>query len=158
MYQAFVLGLGVLLLLGVGYFVKHTDQAGVIDSSLSQSTNSVRALSQKEELPGVYVCDAGSGCESSRTLTVYPTGELKMTTSYEGGVETIDEVGTWSFSEKEGLLCVFTGTTNDTYIAPHTLKSHHVSTSTLSDIIYDSSVYTDFKNPVFLKQQIQTGE
>jgi hypothetical protein len=152
MYQAIVLGLGVLLVVGGGYLIQNTDKQGVILASVSTPAGTSTVKNKITSLPGTYVCDVGSGCQNPRILTVYETGEVKMNTNFDNGVEILDEVGTWTMNQEGRLILLLTGTSQETYPDPRTLSVKYVSSTTLSGIGFDPSKYKDFKNPVFLKQ------
>ncbi len=81
MYQTLVLGLGILLLVGVGYFITHTDNQGVISNSIQETASSSSVLVKQASVPGTYVCDSENGCANPRTLVMYENGTLKLSTS-----------------------------------------------------------------------------
>jgi hypothetical protein len=161
MYQALVLGLGVLLIAGLGYFIKNTDQTGVINTTISTTQNTtskggatstpVEALS----LAGTYVCDVDSKCPNPRTLVIYEDGGLRMTTSFDNGVEVLEETGTWIQGEDGSVTLLITGTNNELYVDPLPLSLKQISSSTLVGTETTAPQYRDWKDPIFRKQQKQ---
>jgi hypothetical protein len=161
MYQALVLGLGVLLIAGLGYFIKQTDQAGVINTTLSttqSATSTGDASSAKTDslaLVGIYVCDVDSKCPNPRTLVIYEDGGLRMTTSFDNGVEMLEETGTWLQGKEGDVTLLITGTNNELYADPHPLSLKQISSSTLIGTGSSDPEYGDWKDPIFRKQQKQ---
>jgi hypothetical protein len=153
MYQTIVLGLGFLLLIGGGYLIKHIDKENVIGASIATSINATTASSSATLLPGTYLCDMATGCESPRVLTLSESGEAKMNSSYENGVEIVDEFGTWTVNKGGGASVLLTSTANEVYPEPRVLTIKYVTNTTLAGITFDAAVYEDLKNPVFRKQQ-----
>ncbi len=154
MYQAFVLGLGALLLFGTGYFIKHTDNEGVLRSSLSTTVNasSSDVESGAVETPdGVYVCDSSSGCQNGYTLTLSEHGDATMRTSFDNGVEVVDEFGVW---QATGVMVTitFTGTAQDIYVSPRVLVGTLNPKGSFSRIEADKTLYPDFSTGRFTKQ------
>lgn len=152
MYQTIVLGLGVLLVIGGGYLIEHTDKQGVIRSTISATSGNSTTTTQGVSIAGVYLCDAATGCPNPRTLTLAEDGGLKMNTYIDNGVEVMDEVGSWAKGTDGTLTLFMTGAQSGVYKTPHALEIKYVSPSTLSGISYDPSQYKDVKNPVFLRQ------
>lgn len=152
MYQTIVLGLGFLLLIGGGYLIKHIDNQNVIGQSLTTKITSTTASSSSVFIPGTYLCDTTSGCESPHVLLLSENGEAKMNSSYENGAEIVDEFGTWTTDQEGGASILLTSTANEVYSEPHVFTIRYVSNSTLSGITFDPAVYSDLKNPVFRKQ------
>lgn len=143
-------------MVGGGYLISHTDKQGVILSTVSAPTSTAAASSKKAMLQGTYLCDAATGCLNPRTLVLLAGDEVKMTTNFDNGVEIVDEVGTWAMGT-DGVLTIFlTGNTKEQYKIPRTFTSKYVSQNTLSGITFDSTLYRDLKNPVFLRQGEQT--
>jgi hypothetical protein len=151
MYQKLVLGLGSLLLIGLGYFITHTDSNGALKASLS-ARDVVTASSSAEILSGEYVCDTDSGCKNPRVLTISPEGGATIETSYANGAELLDELGTWRMGNGGKVFIILTGTTHDTYPAPRVLTARYSSKTSLSGITFDATQYPDLDNPVFRKQ------
>lgn len=152
MYQTLVLGLGILLLVGVGYFIQHTDSQGVISHSIEVTASSSSATAKQNTAPGTYLCDSENGCTNPRTLSIYEDGTLKLSTSFDNGVEVLDEAGTWKI-ENEGMMTIrITETATNVYQNPRTLQVKYISGTTLSGLSYDESQFKDLKNPVFIRQ------
>lgn len=155
MYQAFVLGLGALLLFGTGYFIKHTDSEGVLRSSLSTTLNASSSdttdTRETESSDGVYVCDSSSGCQNGYTLTLSENGDATMRTSFENGVEVVDEFGVW---QATGVMVTitFTGTAQDIYVSPRVLVGTLNPKGSFSRIEADKTLYPDFSTGRFTKQ------
>lgn len=154
MYQTFVLGLGALLLVGTGYFIKHTDSQGVISSSLSATTSS--SVAALQAAAGVYVCDNSAGCADTYVLTLSPNGEAKMVTTFDGGVEVLDEFGTWQVNGSVATI-TFTGSSQVLYAEPHVIISREVSATGLANLVVDTSIYDSFTYSQFRKQRTGTN-
>lgn len=160
MYQTIVLGLGFLLIIGGGWLIKAMDTEGVISSNLtttqatSTTTKDENATSTPERnLEGRYVCDSSSGCPNPAVLTITKEGEISMTTSYESGAEMLQEVGTWKNEKDGGASIMITGTDSSIYPTPRLISVRYVSPTSLSGIVFDSRIYTDWVRPVFRKQE-----
>lgn len=153
MYQTFVLGLGALLIFGVAYFIQHTDQAGVVTSNLSTNKDTTQSAtsttSTSEPVSGTYVCDSDSKCENPRVLTLSENGELRMVTTFDNGVEVLEELGSWTFGQGMVTL-IITGTPNELYAEPHTLHLKKMSSMTLV-AAGGTTTYKDWGNPAFKK-------
>ncbi len=154
MYQKLVLGVGLLSLIGLGYFIKHTDNARVLESSLS-TRPVITASSSSEMLSGDYMCDTDSGCENPRVLTISPEGGATIETSYADGAEIVDELGTWRVGSGGKVFIILTGTTHELYPTPRVFSARYSSRTTLSGITFDTALYQDLKNPVFRRQDDQ---
>jgi hypothetical protein len=153
MYQTIVLGLGFLLLIGGGYLIKNMDNQNVIGQAATTTINSTTASSSSILLPGIYLCDIASGCQSPHILTLSENGETKMNSSYENGAEIVDEFGTWTTNEEGGASILLTSTANEVYPEPRVFTIKYVSNNSLSGITFDETAYPDLKNPVFRKQE-----
>lgn len=161
MYQAFVLGLGVLLLFGVGYFIKSTDQTGIVTSNLTTQSHQASSSSSTEAqgkplletIQGTYVCDTDSRCANPRILVIAENGELNMTTSFDNGVEILEEIGTWTADAKGNVSLIITGTNSEIYPTPYILSARLVSSSTLLGVKTEGNLYKDWVNPLFRKRQ-----
>lgn len=152
MYQTLVLGLGVLLIIGVGYFVKHTDQAGVITSAVSVEVSTSTTQNTSAGIAGTYVCDVDSKCSDPRVLVLEESGELRMTTSYASGVEILEETGTWKIESKGDITIFLTGTNTEVYTTPQTLLLRKVSEVTLAGLPNASSEYKEWGTSLFRKE------
>jgi hypothetical protein len=154
MYQAIVLGLGFLLLFGSGYLIKSMDDTGIISSELNLATSTEASATSTPEvsLEGVYLCDTDTGCKSPSTLTISGEGEARMITSYDNGVEVLQESGTWKTSKDGRVTIYITGTDSTVYPSPHVLSIKYASPSSLSGIMFDANAYKEWTIPVFRKQ------
>ena len=152
MYQTLVLGLGVLLIAGVGYFIEHTDQAGIITSAVSIPVSTSTPQEMTTSLAGTYVCDIDSKCSDPRILILEDDGELRMTTSYASGVEILEEVGTWLLEAKGDIVVLLTGTNTEVYVAPERLSLRKVSDITLAGLPSISPEYKDWGVSLFRKE------
>lgn len=152
MYQTLVLGLGVLLLIGVGYFIERTDQAGVITSLVSTPVSTSTPQSVTLSLTGTYVCDIDSKCGDPRILILEDDGELHMTTSYASGVEILEEVGTWLLEAKGDIIILLTGTNTEVYATPERLSLRRVSDATLAGLPNTSPEYKEWGTSLFRKE------
>ncbi len=152
MYQTLVLGLGVLLLIGVGYFIGHTDQAGIITSVVSVPVSTSTAQSTPTNIAGTYVCDIDSKCSDPRILILEEDGELRMTTSYASGVEILEEVGTWLFEAKGDIVILLTGTNTEVYATPERLSLRRVSDVTLTGLPSANPEYKGWGTSLFRKE------
>ncbi len=152
MYQTLVLGLGVLLIVGVGYFVKHTDQAGVITSAVSVEVSTSTTQNTSAGIAGTYVCDVDSKCNDPRILILKDDGELRMTTSYASGVEILEEAGTWKIEPKGDITILLTGTNTEVYVTPHVLSLRKVSDTTLAGLESTNPEDKEWGNYFFRKE------
>lgn len=154
MYQIIVLGLGFLLLFGSGYLIKSMDDAGIISSELNLATSTaVNATSSSQmDMEGTYLCDTDTGCKSPSTLTISREGEVRMTTSYDNGVEVLQESGTWRTSKDGRVTIYITGTDSSVYPSPRVVSIKYASPSSLSGIMFDANAYKEWTIPVFRKQ------
>ncbi len=152
MYQTLVLSLGVLLVVGVGYFVKHTDQTGVIPSAVSTPVSTSTPQSVTINVAGTYVCDVDSKCGDPRVLILKDDGELRMTTSYASGVEILEEAGTWKIEPKGDITILLTGTNIEVYATPHVLSLRKVSDMTLVGVESANPEYKEWGNYFFRKE------
>ncbi|MFA6608815.1 MAG: hypothetical protein WCT07_02815 [Candidatus Paceibacterota bacterium] len=152
MYQTIVLGLGFLLIIGGGYLIKSIDKEGLIKQSFLKDSKVTNILATIETVPGTYMCNESLRCDNSRTMTLSPSGEVQILTSYNNGAELLNENGSWKI-EQGGLISVFlTDSTTEHYEIPHLFLIQSVSTSTLSKISFDSGLYPDMHKPIFIKQ------
>jgi hypothetical protein len=152
MYQTFVLGLGLLLVTGLAYYIKSTDTQGVVTGSFSASTTTI-VPATAESIPGVYTCSESSGCENPRQLSLFGNGEAKLSASFENGVELIDEFGTWTLNQEGALQVLLTGTNAEVYATPRTILMQTLTDTALSKALFDQSFYADWKNPSFIKEK-----
>ncbi len=152
MYQTLVLGLGVLLLLGVGYFIGHTDQTGVINSAVSTPVSTSTTQTASTSVAGTYVCDIDSKCSDPRILILEEDGELRMTTSYTSGVEILEEVGTWLVEAKGDVLIFLTGTNTEVYATPERLSLRKLSDVTLAGLPSTNVEYKEWGTSLFRKE------
>jgi hypothetical protein len=152
MYQAIVLGLGFLLLFGAAYLVKKTDGAGVIISTQTASTTETVTALPQATLEGTYLCDTDSGCQNPSVLTLTGSGEASMATSYDNGVEVLQEIGTWKDEEEGGITVLLTGTGDEVYPTPRAFSIRYASSANLSGVSFDSSVQKGWTRPVFRRQ------
>jgi hypothetical protein len=147
MYQTIVLGLGFFLVIGGGYLIKHADQEGVISQSVSADA------ATRPDYAGTYVCDTDSKCLNPRVLTLGADGTLTMSTSYEGGVETFVENGSWK-TLASGIIAEFSSGTT-TYEKPYTVRLYAPQSDAL--ITRDSqATYPQWGTPIFRKQFSQS--
>ncbi len=152
-YQVIVLGIALSLLFGGAYYIKKSDDAGVLSYAFSTSNKKIEygPPLTVEDVSGEYICEASSGCNDPHTLKIEPTGEVHMITSYNEGVESFSEDGTWRF-ENGGLITMsFSDSSYEHYEVPHTMLIQSVSTSTLSKFVFDTKSYTGMYKPTFLK-------
>lgn len=155
MYQTIVLGLGFLLLFGAAYLIKNTDDAGILTPNVVSTSNTTDTgtSTPMRKLEGIYLCDSDSGCPNPSLLTMNEEGEVRMETTYDNGVEIVQESGTWK-NEKDGSVTILiTGTDVETYPVPRALSVKYVSSSSLSGLTFDPAVYKDWVRPVFRKQE-----
>lgn len=157
MYQTIVLGLGFLLLFGAAYLIKNTDRTGILTSNIVQTSTatSTGTSTPARKLEGNYLCDSDSGCSNPSLLLINEAGEVSMNTSYDNGVEVLQESGTWKNEKDGGVTILLTGTDAGIYPVPHTLYVKYVSPFSLSGIVFDSTAYKDWIKPVFRKQEKQ---
>lgn len=151
MYQAFVIGLGALLIVGIGYFVKHTDQIGVVSSNLTVQASSMSPDQLRAAVPGTYVCDTDSKCVHPRVLTLNADGSAKMVTNFNNDVETLEETGTWQVADEGKLAITIEGSQANQYVTPVRLLTKYVSERTI--IGGEGVGYDNWTNSVFKKQQ-----
>lgn len=151
MYRPFVIGLGILAVVGLGYFINHADSQGFVSKGLLEPANAAPATTT-QNLPGVYTCDISSGCENARILEMLTNGEVTMKSSFNNGVELTEEMGTWTYTKEGGLQILFTGTAAETYSSPRVLVVKDIKEESLSWIFFDGSVYPDWENPTFVKE------
>lgn len=152
MYQTLVLGLGILLLIGVGYFIEHTDQAGIITSAVSTEVSTSTTQNTPTNIAGTYVCDVDSKCNDPKVLVLKDDGELHMTTSYASGVEILEEVGTWLLEAKGDVAIFLTGTNTEVYVAPHMFYLRKVSDMTLVGLPSTNPEYKEWGSSLFRKK------
>jgi hypothetical protein len=161
MYQTLVLGLGVFLIAGLGYFIKHTDQSGVITTTLSSgstTTSSGEVFSAETitaGIDGTYLCDVDSKCSNPRTLVIHADGGLGMITSFDNGVEVLEETGTWMQGKDGNVELLITGTNDELYADPLSLSLKQISSSTMIGVGSPPSQYGDWKDTIFRKQHKQ---
>ena len=151
MYQALVLGLGVLLVGGIGYFINHSDQAGVLSSAIVEETSSSTAESMRQSLPGTYVCDVDSKCPNPRVLTLSEEGNAIMTTTYENGAEVVEEQGTWNTTSGGKAVIFLTGNAMTQYGSPYTLLTKYVNPWTI--VGGAGGTYKDWTNSIWRKKE-----
>ena len=150
MYQAIVLGLGVLLVFGGGYLIKHTDTEGVITSSLSQ-THAATTDDTTATIPGSYQCDPLSGCDNPHTLTLTENGEAKLDTVYESGAEVGSESGTWKRDVGGKIVILFTSNVAGLYDVPHVMTIANVTKPTLAGINFSANMGEGMHKPIFAR-------
>ena len=146
MYQLVVLGLACTLLLGGAYYIKSADGSGI----LSQAIISPSYRITEDMIPGVYVCDASSGCTNVATLTLKDTGDVVLVSGSDA--EAIEETGTWQFVKGQLVSISLTAQKDTIYDVPHTLLVQSVGTSTLTKISYNSNLFPGIYKPTFTKQ------
>lgn len=161
-YQTIVFGLGFLLLIGGGYLIKNIDNAGVLTKTLQTATSTDTAESadgatstERIGVEGTYLCDVDSGCKDPVVLAIREGGEVSMTTTYAEGAEIQEELGTWKRGQDRSLVVLITGTANDTYPDPHSFSVRYVTSSSLSGLTFDASLFKDWTRPVFRRQENQ---
>lgn len=148
MYQAFVLGLGALLVVGIGYFINETDQGGVISSHIVEASSTSDTL--KASLPGTYICDTEDKCIHPRVLTITSDETVTLVTSYENGAETIEESGTWTVNPEKKLTIIITGSKNGLYDTPYILGTQYVGAWTI--VGGTQGEYKEWSGAIFRKQ------
>lgn len=164
MYQTIVLGLGFLLLFGAGYLIKNIDKEGVVTSTLTStqtaatSTGTSSASTTSANAPdsaylGTFICGPESGCASPSMLTVQENGEVSINTSYDNGVEMVQERGTWKSERGGGMTIVITGTDSELYAVPRTIFVKYATQKSLAGLSFDAKLHPDWLRPVFRKQE-----
>ena len=159
MYQTIVLGLGFLLVIGGGWLIQTMDTEGVLASKFTQTktinatSTTVATATPERNLQGRYLCDSDSGCPNPSLLTLTSEGEVSMSTTYDNGVEMLQERGTWKNEKRDAATVIITGTDADIYASPRILSIRYVSPSALSGITFDARIYKDWVRPVFRKQE-----
>lgn len=153
MYQTFVIGLGFLVVIGLGYFIHRTDTSGlIIDKTpyqeVSSSTSPVVQLAA-----GTYLCDVDSKCTVPYVLTVQEGGEATLTTSFENGAEVLTERGTWKIEEGK-LVLVLTGTDTLTYELGVTLRLEKSGTTSLRGVSTSDASRKGWVGGLFLLQGV----
>lgn len=76
-----------------------------------------------------------------------------MTTSFDNGVEILEEIGTWTADAKGNVSLIITGTNSEIYPTPYILSARLVSSSTLLGVKTEGNLYKDWVNPLFRKRQ-----
>lgn len=157
MYQLFVVGLCGLALVGCVYFIQNADSGKVVTGRFSTSggTSAVQdSTPLVDTLPGNYVCNASSGCQNPRILSLFQNGEMKLSASFENGVELLEEFGTWNLGEDGSVQILIRGTNSESYGTPRSLFIGTIHNGTLSGVRYDTTFYPDWKNPEFRKEPL----
>jgi hypothetical protein len=152
MYQLIVLGLGFLLLFGGGYLIKKSDKAGVLGSSFASSSvtaSSSAAVPSSITFNGVYSCD-GAKCSDPRNLIVSEDGTVQLSTTYNNGVEVLNEIGTWTEDNEGKITIAITGTQSEAYDKPVTILLRQVTPFTLVSV--NGTSYKNWGAPTFRKQ------
>lgn len=152
MYQIIVLGLGFLLLIGGGWLIKSIDKEGVVSRSFSGDQVSDVASFTLENVSGSYVCDAASGCKTEYRMSLLPSGESELITTYGNGAEVSVEKGTWRFENGGMVSILMTESQVLRYEKPRTFLVQLVGESKLSRLSFDKKIYSDMKKPVFIKK------
>ena len=151
MYQTLTLTLGALFLAALGYFITSSDRTGLVTSNTGSSYATSSSVSL-ESIQGVYVCDTDSKCSNARILKLLPTGDMRMTTSYADGAETLEEFGTWTI-DKEGRVQVrVIGTPIKDYLDTIILPLRKVSAISLVGEPAQGP-YEDWVKPIFRKSE-----
>lgn len=150
MYQTFVLILGALFIAALGYFITSSDRAGFVISNVgdSQASSSISL----ESIQGVYVCDTDSKCSNARILKLLPTGDMRMTTSYADGAETLEEFGTWTIDREGRVQVRVIGTPVKDYLDTIVLPLRKVSATSLVGEPAQGP-YEDWVKPIFRKSE-----
>lgn len=152
-YQVIVLGIVLSLLFGGVYYIKKSDDAGVLSYAFSSSNKKIDYSPPLtvEDVAGKYLCESSSGCADPHTLDIEQTGAVHLITSYNEGVESFSEDGSWRF-ENGGLITLsFSDSSYEHYEVPRTILIQSVSTSTLSKFVFDTKFYTGMYKPTFVK-------
>ena len=152
MYQFIVLLALFTVVIGGGFYIKKSDGEGVLKKAFSSSGPVDTFIMTSENVSGSYYCSVVSGCSEYYKLNITTGGTAEMVTSYEGGMENVVERGTWAFGEKGAIDVSLVESMGNYYDIPHLIKINTVSSSTFKNIIYDSKIYPDMKNPVFIKE------
>ena len=149
MYQFIVLGLGFLLVFGGGYLIKHTDKEGVIAQTVTATST------EPSDYAGTYLCDTDSKCDNPRTLVLSSDGTLSLTTSFDQGVETNVETGTWK-KEAKGITLTIINSSTTTYGVPLSIHLYPPAPDSLVTSAAATN-YPGWGNYIFRKQ-IQNQE
>jgi hypothetical protein len=151
MYQNFVIGLGILAVAGLGYFINHADSQGIVIGSATKKSVTVIAI-PPDDIPGTYTCDSASGCENPKTLVIMAGGEATMRTTYENGAEIVEEMGSWTFVPEQGIQLAFTGTQAQVYQTPHALLIRKLESDRLGTMEFDHALFSGMENPYFTRR------
>jgi hypothetical protein len=150
MYQFIVLGLGFLLLFGGGYLIKKSDKEGVLQQSYS-ATKYASGSSTPSTITfkGLFTCE-GSKCQDPRNLVVSEDGTVQLSTTYNDGVEVLNELGTWTEDKDGNITLSITGTPSMAYDKPLVIALRQVTPFTLVSI--SGTTYKNWGSPTFRKQ------
>lgn len=151
MYQFLVGLIFFSFIFGCFYFINKTDAGHIVSESFSKVTEKKEILKQ-EDVIGTYICNQETGCSENVLVNLSLGGQVKMITSYSSGQEVNVESGSYSLSKNIIDLVLKSGPQGD-YDIPHFITIKSISTSTLSQFVYDKKIYNYMKNPVFLREE-----
>ncbi len=152
MFQIIVIGMLVALFGGGAYYISRSDSEGVLGQSISG--NPIKPTAEQIiSVSGVYTCGFSSGCKDDYTLTLNEDGSSQLAAIYEEGAETLAEQGDWVIGKRGYITLNLSGNQSGTYDVPRTILIRSVGTSTLSRIVYPTTLYQDMKNPIFIKSE-----
>lgn len=151
MYQLIVIGLGITLIVGGGYYIATTDDVGVLKLSLVSTPVPQEALPTAEEIAGTYLCGTESGCKRPHILTLSDDGAARLDVADESGADSGQESGAWSFVPGGFVSVVFSASSSGEYEHPHAILIQSVRPDALSKYVYDDSEYPDMVKPTFTR-------
>lgn len=151
MYQFIVLLALFTVVIGGGFYIKKSDGEGVLKKAFSSNGPVDSFVATAENISGSYYCDNSYGCTDSHKLTISSGGTCELVTSYEGGMENEVERGTWQFNQNGTISISLVESLAERYDIPHLLQINTVGSSTLKNLIYDTKIYPDMNNPIFVR-------
>ncbi|MFA5132015.1 MAG: hypothetical protein WC444_01660 [Candidatus Paceibacterota bacterium] len=151
MYQFIVLALGLVLIVGGGYFITKANDHGVLGVSIAGKPEPFAKLPTAEEVSGVYRCNETSGCKNPYMMTLTEDGVAQVDIERKDAIDVLKEYGTWVFKSGGLLALTINGSSAGSYDPPHAFLIQSIGTSTLSRYIFNAKQYTDLVKPVFTK-------
>ena len=147
MYQFVVIGLGLTLLIGGGYYLKKTDDSGVLSKAFARDS----AFPTLDSVAGTYTCDINSGCAYPSEFTFLPTGKVEFIARYDDDRGEMRETGIWRFGKGGTVNVTLSKSDGKEFNRVHKLAAHTVESEQLSAFIFDSMLYPHMSEPVFSK-------
>lgn len=153
-----------MFILAGGYYV-NVAGGGMISNIITGNISTQETLLplNKEQIPGIYICNTTATCTQKYTLLLKEdsTAELKKTQNYNENqtaenIETVEnehiEKGIWDIGVQNMLIITLTEKDDILYEKKQKIVIKNVKEKTLSKISYTKNNYKDIHTMIFIKK------